>query len=832
MVHNRRYLADLAPGETDALASLLSLPSRLVDPASGQPSELWLASQARETERLPAPLQKPRDWLARVSMYTNRHLHVAIDDLVPRCAVLCDAHSGLNPWVVHKAFLLVSNEVTCRMDSIRKYIKYPGKYGGKKLTTTTTTTTTDTTTTEEKVKEEMVMVKKLGRYLDSVNTLLALWNPREVFWRIVGGQRRFPKDIMVLPYITSGCEACILAWVGADAAALCGLHASLSGRTRSGEKKKRSRSGNGNGSGRRDINSRKRRRVPVLMPLVEAWIARIDEKERVVEGSRELTRIIKRARRAVGKRKKYRDGKHGRSYSRKRNGGGGGGGDANKSSTTSGMEVPLFDKREREESRRHTRGQRYHGEQFSSSTVTKPLHSYDTHRVMVLDDNPEYHQQQCYASSSHRSNNTYIISHPSASSTAMDDNTHTDYHQEDIGEDLFNAMDENDSCESSESDDSDGLDSIVRLHRASRRWYETYAEGGGTEADDVSTISQLQIQPASHDIEVLAAAALSSSSRRSHNTTAPTTTPTATTLPALPSPSNVNRKFAKSTYEEDESGDFEYNGYFDPSEWTDISVHTHAMGLTATSPPGRKYRMDPTPPVPEVPSIYHHRGHHSGLDVPLVAGNDGLRTEEGTAAAARSLLSPPPSSLYSNNGMAVPHPLTIRSTIRPPMTPVETSSSRPASKNNGDDDDDYYHHYRAPGSIRSSSQRRQRQGQGQEEISFSSYYSSPLITAKWSDPYGDIEIATTTPLPSSAAAGTPAPLSTAEFQAGLDSLDRRQHITRNKSSSPSYASSPSSRQDTVLPDESVSVVHRLYPSAPVNDSANRRHKARREGVGR
>lgn len=256
------------------LASLLSLPLRLLDTYNGSPTDLWLAAQARYSGALPKPLRRPHNWLARLYMTADRHLQQsrlrALEDLVPQCAVLCRAHRGLNPWIVRRAFFLVAREATTGTDALRRYLAHPGRYRrhAKKL--------------------DADAVGEMRALVDRLAGVVALWMDPAAVGRILGACGRGGGGVTRMPRIRSECEACIIAAVGAHAQTLCDLRAGLLGRTHRGRR-----------------SSSRRRREPVLLRLVEAWIVGLDRGgEEVLRQSERLSKVVKRVRRAVHDRKR------------------------------------------------------------------------------------------------------------------------------------------------------------------------------------------------------------------------------------------------------------------------------------------------------------------------------------------------------------------------------------------------------------------------------------------------------------------------------------------------------------------------------------------------
>lgn len=242
MVKRYRHISHMTHEDISLLVRLLCLPPTARRYADGLPSDQWLARQAEKTSQLPKTLQRPQDWLARLSIYTNKKLNLTIEDLVPQCAVLCAAHKGLNPWIVHRVFLLISEEVTHRLDPVRKFLENPTKHSVKLKTS----------------------LGEVQDYVDRMNSMLSLWTGPDVFSRIVGDN--YPPGL-AMQRVENDCEACICSCIGAAGQSLCDLRAMMYGRSH-------------------------RRRPPVLIPLVEAWIERFG-KENADRLWAESTRMAK-----------------------------------------------------------------------------------------------------------------------------------------------------------------------------------------------------------------------------------------------------------------------------------------------------------------------------------------------------------------------------------------------------------------------------------------------------------------------------------------------------------------------------------------------------------
>lgn len=259
MVKRYRHISQMTSEDINLLVRLLCLPPTARRYADGFPSDEWLARQSEKIAQLPKTLQRPQDWLARLSIYTNKKLNLTLEDLVPQCAVLCAAHKGLNPWVVHRVFLLISEEVTHRLDPVRMFLENPTKH-------------------DVRLKTSLGEVQD---YVDRMNSMLSLWTGPDVFSLIVG--ENYPPGL-AMPRVETDCEACICSCIGAAGQALCDLRAMMYGRSH-------------------------RRRAPVLIPLIEAWVERFGEENggKLLTESMRMARDVRHIRkRVMGHRKGHR----------------------------------------------------------------------------------------------------------------------------------------------------------------------------------------------------------------------------------------------------------------------------------------------------------------------------------------------------------------------------------------------------------------------------------------------------------------------------------------------------------------------------------------------
>lgn len=579
MVQHPRHLSALSTEEVTALASLLSLPRRLLDWKTGTPTDLWLAAQTRRAADLPRTLRRPQDWLARLSMAAKRHLP-ALEDLVPQCAVLCaGAHRGLNPWLVRRAFFLISHEVTVGPAPLRRYLAHPGRHNRAEPKLAAAAA--------ETAAEVRALVDRLA-------ATVALWMDAAAVGRLVddAGVVRFPR-------IGSECEACIVAAVGADAQTLCDLRAALLGRAHTRTRK---------------------RKAPVLLRLVEAWIARFEGplRDDVLRESERMGRVVKRVRRAVHHCKRG-DGKksgHGHGH-RSRHGGSSGSssrsggshgkqtsaslssshGSSNNNNTTTARPSTTSSPATITPSRRH------HRDRQSDNTISGPA---------VVDDNKPRLQQ----TPSHR------FSH----SNTVDDII-----------DAYGGGFEDDD----EIDETDPL-AADRFQDVSCRWYGAFSDVGEQHPAFRQSVA---------DIE---AAWLAGSMTRSQ-----VAAPSALVAPLRLSGEWDGKGSGDDGYFGAPRAPFEDDdeGIFDPAQWTDVSVPATTTTNSTTRKLGRGRLRSPAPSVPRVPSLYR-----AALVRSIVVDESGAAIDDAA-------------SLYSQDGTALPHPPT--STTYLPDEPRAAEASRP-----------------------------------------------------------------------------------------------------------------------------------------------------------
>lgn len=611
MVKRHRHISDLTPSDINLLARVLRLPPAARLPVDGSPSPQWLARQSQNISQLPKSLQRPHNWLERLSVYTNEKLNLTIEDLIPQCAVLCDAHKGLNPWIVHRAFLLLSEEVTRRLDPLRKYLRDPDRYGNN----------------DDKIKLE-TSPAEVQDYVDRMNALLSLWTCPRVFARIVGSNH--PPG-MILPRVESHCEACIVACVGARAQALCDLRAMMCGRSH-------------------------RRSEPVLLRLVEAWIGNIggEDAERLLGESAVMASTVRRVRRAVmgkGAGHRHRYDHHGHHRRRHR--------------------TP-YEKRERERVRMerdldHLRlsasqrraalgeidgildemfgwdsrkkGPHRHGK--LSSSIAHPISASTSAPFptapAINTVKPSAHGNESMSVDNHQQtpcgswdNYSYIVDESRGPDGEEDTEPFPDYND--------NEFDEAEP------------DATYRLQDQVQSWYDQYTDIVGPA--DGPEVNNSFAHPAFRQ----------TGAEMENHFRSPQVA-----MSAIPAPLQVSKGISLWDEDEDDDG---VPAAADAartvlSQWTDVSVHTTAMQPTLKNDRRPGYHISEVPSVPRVPSMYrddfaadiavghHHEDHASAIGGSVLQDVHGRGSSEAYGGGA---FYPAPSSIYSNEAPALPHP--------------------------------------------------------------------------------------------------------------------------------------------------------------------------------
>lgn len=559
MNNHPRHLSAIADDEITALASLLSLPLRLLDAQTGTPSDLWLAAQARRAASLPRTLRRPHDWLARLRITAGRQLQQAgaraallspaLQDLVPRCAVLCPAHEEMNPWIVRRVFFLVSKEATVGTDSLRKYLARPGRYHyfHERSERHGEEERQERRKKKKKGKLDADATGEMRALVDRLAGVVALWtDPAAVDrMRLGAAGAGHQASARVFPRIRSSCEACIVSAVGADAQVLCDLRAGLLGRSHK-------RRGDGSGDS-------KRRKSPVLLRLVDAWIDRLEgsARDELLRESKRLGKVVKRVRRAVRERRRQRKTKKGDDQGHSH--GGKGVGSSGKQPSTSS-------------SAHHTR--RTGASVSSAAEPPKRHHDYRYHhggskgnnsRPADVDDGKSLPQN----ASSHHSNRDTIDDIIDAYNSRATSGAHLDH-----------DGDQSEDCDDEDLDETDPR-AAKRLQHTASKWYGAFSEAG--EQHPAFRQSTADMESWWDSAEDHRSAGLD------NRDTVIVDDDDAKPTPEMP-------LFADDEFDDD---------YLDPSQWTDISVATRATPSALSMSRGK---LSPAPSMPRLPSL--HRAPH------------------------------------------------------------------------------------------------------------------------------------------------------------------------------------------------------------------------------
>ncbi|CAM1505238.1 Fc.00g108750.m01.CDS01 [Cosmosporella sp. VM-42] len=173
-----------------ALAQLTSLLSMGTSNNISKPSAAWLQKQEAKIATLHWSLQAPSNLIERLALRINRHRRIPF---FPQVAQLCSSHKGLDPRVIRNLTLLVGHECTLRTDRFRLY------------------------------RSRIAFPNHVTTWLDRIDSVTAMWVGQKAFEMVFGYKSAMPA----IQSVESGCEACIMAVVGARPQLLCDLRASM-----------------------------------------------------------------------------------------------------------------------------------------------------------------------------------------------------------------------------------------------------------------------------------------------------------------------------------------------------------------------------------------------------------------------------------------------------------------------------------------------------------------------------------------------------------------------------------------------------------------------------
>ncbi|KAI2785257.1 hypothetical protein F4815DRAFT_13385 [Daldinia loculata] len=226
---------DLHHPSSENVTRLTKLLSRRPEYGVAIPSRRWLNRQEEKIKNLPDELLHNSGLLKRLFIKIAEKVNLEVMD--PR-AVLCKTHSVLNPWLIRRFFLAVAYEVTVHTDVLRSW---KGK------------------------NNHPILAAFVGR----VDSIAALWTDPDLY-RECYGTPPFESHMI---FVQSGCEACILSAMGANARVLADLRTTLIDRT----ERRSSRSSSSSRPSRPSRSAKRRAREPKLRRYVDEWIKQLTE---------------------------------------------------------------------------------------------------------------------------------------------------------------------------------------------------------------------------------------------------------------------------------------------------------------------------------------------------------------------------------------------------------------------------------------------------------------------------------------------------------------------------------------------------------------------------
>ncbi len=251
-------LKKVSPVDLSLLAFTLSMPPMRLKPGDeetglAEPPRDWLESQRKDVEVLPkkllcAPKKAPKDLAKGIAKVkeTMRKLGLGLGCKPSKPVMLCSAHQGLNPVLIHQLFVHISREVT-HADRLWQH--------------------------------EHLLTSELRSWAMRMMGVCALWSHNKVFHLVA--RSNFPRyhDELKLPHLVYPCEACVLSVIGAREQILCDLRASLLSRMYAEERRAMAKERSAwvrEGKRPEDWNPTPDRVYgyghPVAWKFVEAWI--------------------------------------------------------------------------------------------------------------------------------------------------------------------------------------------------------------------------------------------------------------------------------------------------------------------------------------------------------------------------------------------------------------------------------------------------------------------------------------------------------------------------------------------------------------------------------
>ncbi|KAI0380981.1 hypothetical protein F5Y04DRAFT_89209 [Hypomontagnella monticulosa] len=255
----------------DGVKHLTRLLSRRPEYGIGIPSRRWLNRQEEKFKDMPNECLRPKSLLKRFVLRVIDRLDPSLAD--PR-AVLCKVHQKLNPWLIRRLFLVLAYEVTVHTDFLRTW-------------------------------KDRSNYQILSAFIGRIDAIAALWTEPDLY-RECYGTPPFEGHML---FVRSGCEACILSALGANARALADIRSILVDRIER----------------RQPRPDGRRTKDPRLLRYIDGWIDHLgSDRAARCRAMSENVLVELRARRAQLKlwrrERRYRTTPSGRSRSRSRHG--------------------------------------------------------------------------------------------------------------------------------------------------------------------------------------------------------------------------------------------------------------------------------------------------------------------------------------------------------------------------------------------------------------------------------------------------------------------------------------------------------------------------------
>jgi hypothetical protein len=569
MVKHYRKISQMTPEDIKLLVRLLCLPPSVRSSRDGL--DQWHNRQSEKISQLAEALQRPQDWGGKLSILTNKKLKLTIEDLVPVCAVLCPSHSGLNPWIVHRIFQLIMSEVTHLLNPVREFLDNPTRH-------------------DVKLKTSLGEVQD---YVDRMNSIQSLWTGPDSFLKIVG--ENYPPGL-AMPHVETKCEACCCSCIGASGQALCDLRAMMYGRSH-------------------------RHRVPVLVPVVEAWIERFGKvnADRLFAESSLMARDVRHIRRRIMGRKSHRRHRRHRTPYEKR------------MKKLARMESDLDKQRLSASQVRAARGE-----------IDKKLDDMFGKESRWPNGRQGRHTSASVRAKDSR-DDRFVPASDNPTVQLQDDTANAE--KVDGGRDECDEFDEADEGAAYKQQD--------RLHH----WYDTFTEIAGPSGP--SNVGSL------HPAVRQTAAGIENRWAKSQ-----------VAMSAVPDPLCFSRNVTPPEGDEDDdvfvpvaAADHGEPAQSRVSDWTDASVHTLATQSTRKSARGRRPACSQAPSIPQVPTTYLDMPLGQGQGVSGAAPSSFYSNDAATAAHPRPPASITASHTNSKLGRPRAHPPSSAHNRRQPQQP-------------------------------------------------------------------------------------------------------------------------------------------------------------------